>query len=357
MKVFVTGGSGFIGRELVRQLVARGDDVYALARSQASIEQVEGLGATAVFGDITDVASMRDGMTGSDLVFHLAAWYKVGVKDWEQAEVINVSGTRKVLRLAHRLGIPKIIYTSTVGVFGDTHGELVDESYYSSGPFNSEYERTKWLAHYKVALPLIERGAPITIVMPGGVYGPGDTSIIAEMMRLYYRGLPVVTGPKTSLTYAHVSDVAAGHILAADSGVVGESYILTGPDVQFGDMVNFWAELTNRPSPKIHIPTTAVQPFVPIVRTIGNIVPLPPAFSAELMQGLGATYNARSDKARQELGWETRPLQTGMLETFDWIANTESTESSSEQKLLLGILGLSLVLGVAWLFKRSRNRK
>ena len=205
MKAFVTGGSGFIGQHVIRKLVDREYEVYALARSKASAEIVEALGAIAVPGDITDTESMREGMAGSDVVFHIAAWYKIGAKDWSEAEVINVSGTRKVLRLAHQLGIPKIIYTSTVAIFGDTKGQLVDESFYQGGPFLSEYDRTKWLAHYKVALPLIEKGAPIIIVMPGGVYGPGDTSVIAELMQLFYRGLlSVVPGANSVLTYAHV---------------------------------------------------------------------------------------------------------------------------------------------------------
>jgi hypothetical protein len=195
MKAFVTGGTGFIGQQVVRKLLARHYAVYALARSAASAQTLAALGCTIVQGDITDVESMREGMAGSDVVFHIAAWYKVGSPDWLQAEAINVGGTRNVLRLAHELGVPRIIYTSTIAVFGDTQGQLVDETFYQGGPFLSEYDRTKWLAHYKVAVPLIEKGAPIIIVMPGMVYGPGDTSSLAEMMRLFYRGLPALPGP------------------------------------------------------------------------------------------------------------------------------------------------------------------
>jgi len=331
MKAFVTGGSGFIGRHLVRQLIEKGYDVYALARSPQSIATVEHLGATPVHGDITDTESMRTGMSGSDVVFHVAGWYQVGSPDVIQAEMINVSGTRKVLRLAHELGIPKIIYTSTIAVFGDTKGQLVDETYYQGGPFLSEYDRTKWLAHYKVAIPLIEKGAPIIIAMPGAVYGPGDTSIIANLMRLFYRGLPAIPGPQTTLTYAHVDDIAAGHILAAEKGKIGESYILAGPAISLGEMMEFWSYLTGKPISPVRVPHALLHPFAPLMNTLQPALHLPTTFSGEAISSLGATYIARADKARTELGWETRPLQTGMLETFAWIAETEAQRSLEMQ--------------------------
>ena len=357
MKAFVTGGSGFIGQHVIRKLAERGYDVYALARSKASADIVEASGATIVPGDITDVDSMREGMAGSDVVFHIAGWYKLGASDWAEAEVINVSGTRKVLRLAHQLGVPKIVYTSTVAVFGDTKGELVDESFYQGGPFLSEYDRTKWLAHYKVALPLIEKGAPIIIVMPGGVYGPGDNSTIAEMMRLFHRGLPIIPGPNTTLTYAHVDDIAEGHILAAEQGVIGESYILAGPAIPLGEMMDFWAYMLGKRAAKVRIPAQGLRPFAPLLSSFGNLLPLPSIFSGEATASLGATYMARSDKARRELGWETRPLQTGMLETLEWIKQIEAERPPSQEKqMAILALGLAMGLALVWLIGRRREK-
>ena len=361
MKAFVTGGSGFIGQHVVRKLIERGYEVAALARSAESQAIVEGLGATAVPGDITDVASMRPGMEGSDIVFHIAAWYKLGAPDWMRAEAINVGGTRKVLRLAHELSVPKIIYTSTVAVFGDTKGELVDETFYQDGPFLTEYDRTKWLAHYKVALPLIEKGAPITIVMPGVVYGPGDASSIADMMRIFYRGLPVVPGPELTVTYAHVEDVAEGHLLAAEKGKIGESYILAGPAIPLGEMIDFWAHLTGRRAPSLRIPAAYLRPLAPVVGAVESIAPLPPTFSREAVDSLGATYMARADKARAELGWQTRPLHTGMLETLAWIAETETAQKKTavsparEQTIAKLALTAAFVLFLAWLLYGRRR--
>lgn len=357
MKAFVTGGTGFIGQHLITKLQQRGYQVTALARSDASAAQLEATGATIAMGDITDMNSMRDSMAGSDVVFHLAAWYKLGSPDWMAAETINVGGTRKVLRLAHELNIPKIIYTSTVAVFGDTQGQLVDEDYYSDGPFLSEYDRTKWLAHYKVALPLIKKGAPITIVMPGGVYGPGDSSVLADMMRLFYQGFPILPGPETTITYAHVADIAEGHILAAEKGTLGESYILAGPAVPLGEMFDFWAYLTGRPAPSLRIPASMVRPSAPLAGLAHNLLPLPAVFSAEATNSVGATYMARADKARAVLGWKPRPLQAGMEETLDWVAQTTPVRphhipSNTEQRLANLAFVAAGVLFIYWLLGR-----
>jgi nucleoside-diphosphate-sugar epimerase len=308
-------------------------------------------------GNITDAASLRQGMEGCEVVFHIAAWYKLGAPDWMNAEAINVGGTRRVRRLAHELGIPKIVYTSTVAVFGDTQGQLVDEDYYKEGPFLTEYDRTKWLAHYKVALPLIEKGAPIVIVMPGGAYGPGDTSFIAQLMRMFYRGLPVLPGSDLTVTYAHVEDIAEGHLLAADKGKVGESYILTGPAIPLNEMVDFWAHLIGRKPPSLRLEGRPFRQLAPVVGVVGSLVPLPSLFSEEAVASLGATYMARSDKARSELGWTTRPLQTGLLETFDWIARTEPTETpyQNERKLAGFALLAAAVLFFLWYFGRKKK--
>ncbi len=359
MKVFITGGSGFIGQRIVQRLIERGDTVFALARSERSAGILSDLGATIVPGDITDVDSMRLGMRGCDVVFHVAAWYKIGAVDQSEAEAVNVVGTRKVLRLAIELEIPKIIYTSTIAVFGDTRHQLVDETYLSGGPFLTEYDRTKWLAHYKVAMPLIQKGAPIVIVMPGMVFGRGDQSVVTELMRWFYRGFPLLAGPETMLTYAHVDDIAEGHILAAELGRIGESYILAGPAIPLGDMVDFWGDLTGRPAPALRIPALFLKPFAPLLDFVKGIVPLPSLFSAEAVSSLGTTYMASSEKAKAELGWKTRPLQSQMLDTLNWIAEEETdfAESAAGTQRRLGIaaLSLSLLLLLWWIVGRSNK--
>lgn len=359
MKAFVTGGSGFIGQHIVRKLLARGYEVSVLARSAQSAERLAAMGADVVPGDVTDVESMRKAMQGSDVVLHVAAYVEIGEPDTEMMETINIGGTRKVLRLAYELEIPKIIYTSTAAVFGDTNGEMVDESYQARGVFQTEHARTKWLAHYKVAVPLIEKGAPITIVMPGGVYGPGGRGLITDMMRIFYRGYPVVAGADTVLTFAHVEDIAEGHILAAELGKIGETYILSGPAVPLGDMLDFWTYLTGVKAPQIRLPASVVRRFAAPLSMIGRATGLHSAFSREGAMVAGAAFVSRSDKAREQLGWETRPLQGGMLETLQWIASSEVERQTQvrryEQRLGAAAFLSAGVMTLGWFLSRRRE--
>jgi nucleoside-diphosphate-sugar epimerase len=355
MKAFVTGGTGFIGRHVVRKLLERGYDVAALARSDSSAGILRAAGARVVRGDIGDKASMRAGMAGADVVFHVAGWYEVGDSDWMKAEQVNVGGTRNVLTLAVELEIPRILYVSTVAVFGDTKGQLLDENDEPTGQFRTEYERTKWLAHYKVAVPLIEEGAPIIIAMPGGAYGPGDHSFLGQTMEMFYRGSIVVPGPETTFTYAHVEDIAEGIILAAEKGELGESYILAGPAVPLGEMVDFWSYLTGKPAPPLRVPASVFHKIAPAMEVVGSVAPLPRLFTGEALGAAGVTYMARADKARAALGWRPRPLQAGMLETFEWIAaNTPPPMLDTRQRRIAGITLLAAAaLLIAWLLSRD----
>ena len=142
MRYFVTGATGFIGGSLARQLIAAGHEVVALARDPVKAANLVKAGAEVVKGDVVKKESMRAPMRSCDGVFHVAAWYRVGVRNWRDAERINVEGTRHVLELMRELGIPKGVYTSTVAIFSDTGGRLVDEQNRHDGPWLSDYDRT-----------------------------------------------------------------------------------------------------------------------------------------------------------------------------------------------------------------------
>jgi len=362
MKAFVSGGTGFIGARVVRKLLERGYRVNALVRSHKGAASMQALGATPIRGDITAVESMRAGMSGCDVVFHLAAWYKLGAPDWRKAETINVDGTRNVLNLAHELGIPKIIYTSTIAVNGDTHGYLADETYVPpEGPFLTEYDRTKWIAHYKIAEPLIEKGAPIIILMPGAVYGPGDKSLVGHFMHYFYRGLfPILPGPELTLCYTHVDDVVEGHILAAEKGKAGESYFLTDRIATLAEITQVWAQILGKRPPLLYVPGRYVKPFAPLMAALSSVVTIPPILSRDAIAILEATYIARSDKARSQLGWQTRPLIDGMRETFEWIAQTTqpvqiNIPPARRRQIAAIALGAALGLLSIWLLRRRRR--
>jgi nucleoside-diphosphate-sugar epimerase len=268
-------------------------------------------------GDVTRRDSLRFGMRGADVVFHVAAWYTVGVRagDRERMYRVNVEGAREVLELAAELGVPKIVHTSTVGVFGNTHGRLVDETYKANGvTFESEYERTKYLAHYEVAVPLQQRGAPLVIVCPGLIYGPGDTSRMGNVLRLYARRrLPVMIGPDNAVTWAHVDDVAAGHRLAAGKGRPGETYILAGPALTYRQFFKACERATGLPAPFIWLPSGLARWMAQVLRGVTPGL-------AELLQNMaGLSYLARADKAKRELGWTPRSVEEGIRDTIEWL--------------------------------------
>ncbi len=360
MKVFITGATGFIGGHVARKLLQRGDQVTALVRSSQDAAVLQAAGARVVYGDVTKRESLREGLQGSDLVFHIAGWYKIGSRDQAQAEAINLIGTRNVLGLAFEMGIPRIVYTSTVAVYGDTHGVLVTENtpITAAEDFKTIYDRTKWMAHQE-AERLIAQGAPIIIVMPGVVFGPGDTGYVAELMRNWQRGLlPIVPGPEFTITLAHVDDIADGHLLAADKGRPGESYILAGPSLNLREILNLWAHLTGKPAPLLFIPARFVKPLAPILIALANLLPLPDLLNRDSLAMLDTTYAADSAKARAELGWQPRPLTEGLQETFEWLSYSMDTNRPVQRRrrrtAALSLAG-GLTLLIIWLIRRQRK--
>lgn len=317
MRYFVTGATGFVGGAVVRQLREVGHEVRALVRDPSRAQELRTLGVELHPGDIREPSTMRGPMESVDGVFHLAAWYALGSDEAAYAQSINVGGTRNVLTLCKELQIPKTVYTSTVAVFSDTHGQLVDESYRYDGPMLSEYERTKHAAHYQVALPMIEQGLPLVIVMPGVVYGPGDRGPLHDAFIQYLQGrLPMV--PKGArYCWAHVDDIARGHILAMEKGQVGESYILAGEPYGLPEALDLAEGITGVKAPRVRVPAAPIKAVASLIERLERYVALPSTYRSESLRGsAGVTYTARSDKARRELGWHSRPLEEGLRETL-----------------------------------------
>ena len=316
-KYFVTGATGFIGGEIVKQLVGRGHKVVALVRSPDKAAMLKALGVEIHAGDITDRETIKAPMTGVDGVFHVAAWYKVGVKE-PLADQINVDGTRNVLKTMCTLEIPRGVYTSTLAVFSDTRGAVPDETYRYDGPHISEYDRTKWIAHYRVALPKIADGLPLTIVMPGLVYGPGDTSGMRSALVDLLRGRLPMTPAKTAFCWAHIEDTARAHILAMEKGQSGETYIIAGPRHSFQYAFDLAASIAKVRPPMFHPGPTAMRAMASTTGVIGHVFKLPPALTPEALRVLaGTTYFGSNAKAVRELGFSPRPLEEGMAQTLE----------------------------------------
>jgi nucleoside-diphosphate-sugar epimerase len=317
-RYFVTGATGFLGGELVKQLVGRGHQVSALVRAPEKAPLLKALGVDLHTGDITDRETLRAPMQSADGAFHVAAWYKIGVRlDGLTAERTNVEGTRNVLEIARELRIPRIVYTSTVGVFGDTAGQMVDESHYAHGPFLTLYDRTKWKAHYDVAVPMMRSGLPLIITMPGAIYGPGDTSALHTTLVQLLRGRLFITPRAVTFCWGYVEDTARGLRQAMDAGVPGETYLLTGPPHTFQEAFALAARIAGRRQPPLHPPPLVMRAAGAVAGVLERWdLRLP--YSAEALRLMaGTTWIGSSKKAQEALGFSARPLEEGLRHTIE----------------------------------------
>jgi nucleoside-diphosphate-sugar epimerase len=319
VKVFVTGGTGFIGGTVVRQLRSRGDEVVCLVRTPEKAGAVVALGAQALSGDLGDAEVMRAAMEGCDGVVHAAAMYEVGipVKQHPAMWEANVAGTERVLTAALEAKVPKLVHVSTCGVFGNTHRQVVDESYEHPGKeFTSYYEETKLEAH-KLAKRMMEDGLPGVIVQPGGVYGPGDTSQVADLLREFFAGkLVLMPFPELGICLSHVDDIAAGILLALDKGRIGETYVISGPVTTMREAIETVAAASGRKAPKRAMPVPVLKALTPIGPIVGKLFGQPPNLRELISSADNVTFWASHEKASRELGYAPRGLEEGLRQTL-----------------------------------------
>jgi dihydroflavonol-4-reductase len=321
VKVFVTGGTGFIGGEIVRQLRARGDDAVCLVRSPEKAKPLADLGCQLVEGDLGNAEAIAKGMEGCDAAIHAAAMYEVGIpaKQHPAMYEANVAGTERVMVAALAAGIAKIVYVSTCGIFGNTHRKVVDESYEHPGKeFTSYYEETKLEAHKIVKRMIAEQSLPAIIVQPGGVYGPGDTSQLFDLMDQFLSGkLPLLPFPELGICMTHVEDIASGVVLALDKGKLGETYVISGPTTTMRDAVEILASLSGRKAPKRALPTGLMKAMTPIGPLVGKMMGQPPNLRELISSADGVTFWASYEKASRDLGYAPRGLEEGFRQTLE----------------------------------------
>jgi len=319
VKAFVTGATGFIGGRLAAKLRERGDEVVALVRSPEKATGLTQIGCELIEGDLSSTEAIGRGIQGCDAVFHVAAVYKVGIPKSEHEAMYesNVRGTEHVLDAAIAANVEKIVYVSTVGVFGNTEGRVVDETYdRPNDDFLSYYEETKYKSH-QVARDRIDKGAPIVIVQPGGVYGPGDHSELGNIIDQARTGkLKMKMFAGTGFNLVYVDDVADGILLAYDKGQTGESYVLGGEISTMGDLVDKVCEMAGRKSPSRELPTGLMKMAIPIGPLVGKAMGFPPNLRELIKTSDGVTFWATDEKARTTLGYAPRDADTGLRQTM-----------------------------------------
>jgi nucleoside-diphosphate-sugar epimerase len=321
MRVFVTGGTGFIGGHVVRRLRERGDDVRALVRNPDKGAPLVQLGCELVPGTLSDKNAIRGGMEGCEAAIHGAAVYEVGIPESEHRAMYeaNVIGTENVLRSALEAGLGRVVYISTVGAFGNTKGQVVDESYEHPGTgFTSYYEETKVEAHRLAERLITEEGLPCVIVQPGGVYGPDDHSAVGRQMNQFLAGrMPLIAFPELGFNMVHVDDVAAGVLLALDKGKVGEAYVLGGQITTMRELVQTLAQVAGRKPPKRALPTGLMKAMTPLGPIVGKAMNQGPNLRELISSADNVTFWAKHDKAMAELDYSPRGLEQGLRDTLE----------------------------------------
>ncbi|HUG26467.1 NAD-dependent epimerase/dehydratase family protein [Piscinibacter sp.] len=313
MKVFLTGGTGFIGQALVSRIRGRGWPLKVLVRdpqSQAA-QWIARQGATLVQGDVTEPTGLAAALEGSDVVIHNAGVYEFGADRATMARMtrVNVDGTENMMAAAHAAGVSKVVYVSTAWALGPSGRPPAasvskDERWLDEAPYLSAYHRSKADAH-RVALRWRAKGLPIVTAMPNGVMGANDHSIFGYFLRLTLLGkmAPMAWGGESVYTLVDVKALAEGLCLAAEKAPAGEDYLFCGPRNSMRELFNVWGRKTGQRVPRWYLPRWFMRPQMALMEPLQRMAGLPAFMSRDTVDATRAHLDYSSAKAQRELGW------------------------------------------------------
>ena len=322
MKVYLTGGTGFIGQPLTKALLARGWSVTALVRKPDSpqAQALSKMGVQLAKGDVLERETMRTAMSGAEIVVHNAGMFEYGLDRAgnQRMHAVNVDGTENVLGLAHELGIRRTVYVSTIQAFGGSGPQMRDETYTRQVPIRTSYEQSKTDAH-QVALGYQQRGLPLITVCPHQVIGANDHSPLGYFMRLYVNRLmpPMAWSPTSTFCCVELHDLAEGIALAAEKGRSGETYFLCGDPQSFREIFACWRKRSGAFLPRIWLPTGLAAAFFAPLEPLQRKLGLHSFLSAEIVRVSAMNWIYSSEKAQRELGWTHCSAEAMWLDTYD----------------------------------------
>jgi dihydroflavonol-4-reductase len=312
----VTGASGFLGWHVARVLTERGHRVRALCRPASQLRELD---VERVTGDLRDPDSLRRAVEDCEIVFHVAADYRLWSKHPGELYSSNVDGTRNILDAAARAKVERIVYTSTVGCIGMPEGRNGDEQTpVSIADMAGHYKRSKWLAE-QVALEKSAAGLPVVIVNPTAPVGDHDWKptptgkIIADFLR---DKLPAFVD--TGLNLVDARDTAIGHLLAAEKGRPGERYILGGENLTLEQILGRLSALSGKPAPTIKIPYAIAYATGVITTALAQVTGKPPLAPLEGVKMARKKMFVTHEKAARELGFAPRPVEGALKRAIDW---------------------------------------
>ena len=321
MKAFVTGATGFVGSHVAQLLCAQGADLRLLVRPTSRTENIADLKADRVIGDLRDPASLKKAMQGCEFVFHVAADYRLWVRDPEDMYRCNVEGTRAIIQAAQESDVRRVIYTSSVATMGfTTTGHIADEnSPVSLEDMVGPYKRSKFMAE-QVALEAGRTGANVVVVNPTTPIGEQDIKptptgrIIVDFLK---RKFPAYVD--TGLNLADVKEVARGHLLAMDRAVPGQRYILGGENLTLKQILDKLSALTGLPSPRMKVPHAVALGFAAFDQLFtGFILGKEPRATIDAVRMGRKKMFASSARAERELGFKVLPVDAALARAIDW---------------------------------------
>jgi dihydroflavonol-4-reductase len=319
-KTLVTGGTGFVGRAVVEELLAAGREVRVLARNPDH-PALAGLAVEVAPGDLRDPDSLHRALTGCTRLFHVAADYRLWVPDPATMYAINVEGTRRLLASAQSQGLERVVYTSTVGTLGNpgdgTPG--TEDTPVRLSEMVGHYKRSKFLAE-QVALDFARQGLPLVVVNPSTPIGPWDfrpTPTGQMIVDFLQRRMPAYL--ETGLNLIHVRDAARGHLLAEEKGKVGEKYILGHDNLSLSQIFQMLADLTGLPAPKVRLPYWPVLAMAYVDEFFATYIRRrPPRMPVAAIRMAKKYMYFDNRKAVQYLGLTLTPVRQALADAVEW---------------------------------------
>jgi dihydroflavonol-4-reductase len=321
MTTLVTGATGFLGGHVARQLVAAGHSVRILIRTSSNLQYLEGLSAERVTGDLQDAASLDRAMKGVRRVFHVAADYRLWTKNPDEIYATNVEGTRRLFEAAGQAGVERVVYTSTVATIAvPVHGEALpnEETHATLSQMIGHYKRSKFLAELE-AIKAAAAGVPVVIVNPTAPVGPADWKptptgrIIVDFMN---GKMPAYVD--TGLNLVAVEDAAAGHLLAAEKGRIGERYILGARNMTLKQILGALAAITGQSAPRVRIPHAVALAAGYADEFFSRLTGREPQIPVEGVKMSRHRMFVESDKAERELGYQPGAVEPALERAVRW---------------------------------------
>jgi dihydroflavonol-4-reductase len=321
--VLVTGATGFVGSAVARALLARGLPVRVLVRPESDKRNIDGLAVEIAAGRLEDMESLRRAVAGCAALFHVAADYRLWVRDPDAMMRANLEGTRALMRAAVAAGVNRVVYTSSVATLGHTGGGApADEMTPSTlddmvGP----YKRSKFLAEAEVRRMIAEEGLPAVIVNPSTPIGPRDIkpTPTGRVIVMAAKGkMPAYVD--TGLNIVHVEDVAEAHLLAYERGRIGERYILGGEDLTLAQILRQVAALVGRKPPSVQLPRAAVYPVALVSELAARFTGREPMATLDGLRMAKWKMWFNSAKAECDLGYRHRPADQALADAVRWFA-------------------------------------